>query len=155
MGANCGCNCSCTGAAKDCFKDTLVKKLRSFDTHGAWKNLGDEVILKPFVKNKEQKKEIDMSGPVDIKTLWHIRMYYEAVGMAIEEQTGKMCYTVLDINYEGFGRALVIHDDYVLVVKALRDAHKFGYKDIDDLCLKGEKFVESGIKKLQKHGLID
>jgi probable nitrogen fixation protein len=90
------------------FLDVLVKKMRAYDPYGALKKLDDVQVLSQYVKTKEEKKQIDTTGQVDVKTMWRIRMFYEAIAMLAEENTSQMCYAAVDVGYEGFGRAFVI-----------------------------------------------
>jgi len=131
------------------FMETLNAKLRSHDAYGVWKKLDDEtVISRHFVLSKEDKKKIDVYGRMPDDVVAKIRVFYEAVAQTVEWQTGKMAITVLDINTEGFGRALVVYEDAILCQKVHRNAHKFGFKDLEEIEKEGERLVSSCIKKV-------
>ena len=135
------------------FLRVLVKKLRSFDSYGTWKNISDEAVLRPYIKTKEDKKKIDTSGSVDAKTLWLIRVYFEAVAQRVEERIEGLIYSAQDIGTEGFGRAFVICDDYILYCQTLRNAHRFSFKSLEDLALSGEEAVQKAVLKADEMGL--
>lgn len=118
---------------------TLKEKLRAHDAYGTWKQVQDEVLLtRFFILTKEQKKKIDVMKAVSPETIGKIRMVYEAVAQMIEQKTGQMVITVVDINTEGFGRVLLIADDKVLIQRTHRNTQKFGFKCLEDLMTFGE-----------------
>lgn len=143
-----------TGWVVSNFTDILVKKIRSYNASDPWKRLDDSHILRLFVKSKEEKKQIDISGQVDLKTVWLIRMFYETVAIVVEENTGRHCYAALDLTPEGFGRAFVISEDYVLCCATLRDAHKFSFTSFEELAAEGEKKALNGCSKAVELGIV-
>ncbi len=143
-----------TGWEVSGFTDTLVKKMRAFDTYGSWKKLDDTQVLSRYVKSREDRKKIDTSGTVDIQTVWQIRMFYEAVAMLTEQNIGKLCYAALDLGYEGFGRSFVIYEDYILCCDTLRNAHKFAFASIEELAAAGETKTLKACEKAAEMGII-
>lgn len=138
------------------FKEVLISKLRSYDAHGVWKNVDDDKLLtRYFVVTKEDKKKIDVFSAISPETVGKIRLYYEAVAQAIEETTGVMVVTVVDINTEGFGRVLLINEDYILLQKVHRNAHKFGFADTDEMAADGEKLTAKAVENTKKFGLVE
>ena len=131
------------------FMETLNAKLRSHDAYGVWKKLDDEtVISRHFILSKEDRKKIDVYGRMPEETRAKMRLFYEATAQAVEWQTGTMVICVLDINTEGFGRALIIYEDNVLVQKVHRNAHKFGFESMEKIRQEGEKLVSACLDKL-------
>lgn len=131
------------------FLDTLNAKLRSHDAYGVWKNLDDATIIsRHFVMSRQEKKKIDVYGRMPPETVAKIRLFYEAVAQTAEARTGRMAITVIDINTEGFGRALVVYEDRILLADILRNAHKFGFETIEKLEETGEKLVDICVKKI-------
>ena len=143
-----------TGWVVSGFTDVLVKKIRSYNSSDPWKRLDDSYILRLFVKSKEEKKQIDITGQVDLKTVWLIRMFFETVAIVAEQNTGRHCYAALDLTPEGFGRAFVISEDYVLCCATLRDAHKFSFTSETELAAKGEKYALDACSKAAELGII-
>lgn len=133
------------------FMDTLAAKLRSHDAYGVWKKLDDDtVISRHFVVTKEDRKKIDVYSAMPEETKAKMRLFYETVAQHTEMLTGKMAICVLDINTEGFGRAMVIYEDSILVQKIHRNAHKFGFADLASISEEGEKLSAACAEKLKK-----
>jgi len=129
--------------------ETLNAKIRSHDAYGVWKKIDDDTIIsRHFVVTKEDKKKIDVYGRMPEDTKAKMRLFYEAVAQNAEWQSGKMAICVLDINSEGFGRALVVYEDVILVSKVHRNAHKFGFADLGKIEEEGEKLVAKCLEKL-------
>lgn len=138
------------------FKEVLISKLRSYDAHGVWKNVDDDKLLtRYFVLTKEDKKKIDVFAAISPETVGKIRLYYEAVAQTAEESTGRIVVTVLDINTEGFGRALLVDEDYILLQKVHRNAHKFGFGTLEEMAEDGEKLSQKAIENTKKFGLAE
>lgn len=138
------------------FREVLISKLRSYDAHGVWKNVDDDKLLsRYFVVTKEDKKKIDVFSAISPETVGKIRLYYEAVAQAVEEACGRIIVTVLDINTEGFGRALLIDEDYILLQRVHRNAHKFGFGTLEEMAEDGEKMVAKALDIVKKFGLAD
>lgn len=122
---------------------TLKEKLRAHDAYNTWKQVQDDVLLtRFFVLTKDQKKEIDVMKAVAPETIGKIRMVYEAAAQVIEQDTGQMVITIVDINTEGFGRVLLVSDEKVLVHRTHRNTQKFGFKCLEDLMTFGEGLVK-------------
>jgi len=132
------------------FMKTLNAKLRAHDAYGVWKKLDDETIIsRHFVMTKEDKKKIDVYGRMPDDVIAKIRLFYEAVAQNVEMQTGKMANAVIDINTEGFGRALIVYEDMILAQGIHRNAHKFGFADLDKISEEGEKLTAKCLKSLE------
>jgi len=132
------------------FMQTLNDKLRAHDAYGVWKKLdNDTIISRHFVMTKEDKKKIDVYGKMPPEVIAKIRLFYEAVAQNVEMQTGKMANAAIDINTEGFGRAMVIYDDTILVQSYLRNAHKYGFADLEKVSEEGESLTAKCLAKLE------
>lgn len=49
---------------------------------------------------------------------------------------------VLDVDHEGFGRAVVMSGRLVLLAESLRDAGRFGFAGLEPLAAAGERLVK-------------
>ncbi len=127
------------------FIKTLVQQIRGLDTYRVYRNWTDELILKPFIISKQKKREISVEGEVDPVTQARIMAFFRAVAARTEEETGLLSQVVIDLNHEGFGWVLVFSGRLLLVVKTLRDAHRFGFDSLEKLADEGEKLVQKGI----------
>ena len=63
-------------------------------------------------------------GDPDPETLWRLELFYNAVGLAVERQTGVMVSPMMKMHHEGFGRLIVVN-------KHLRDVHRFGFPSLE------------------------
>ncbi len=128
----------------------LVKQWRAQDAYGAWEGKSDEELLEPYVIDKEKRKEIPIIGDPDPETLWRLELFYNAVGLAIERQTGVMVSPMMKMSHEGFGRMVLLAGRLVAVNKQLRDVHRFGFLTLAKLAEEGGKLVAGGVEMVKK-----
>lgn len=132
---------------QELFRKTLVGQIRALDQFGSWENKSDdELLTMKYIKTKEDLKNIPIIADIDDVQTKDIRLIFQALALAFENVTGVMCNVVMEMSHEGFGRAVVIADKIVVVDKFFKDAHRFGYRTLEDLQLAGEKFLSDGIK---------
>ncbi|MDJ0674763.1 MAG: NifX-associated nitrogen fixation protein [Calothrix sp. MO_167.B42] len=127
------------------FLKAIVQQIRGQDVYGVYRNWSDELILKPYIVSKKQKREISLEGEVDPRTIGRIMAFYRAVAACIEQETGLLSQVVIDLNHEGFGWALVFSGRLLLAKKSLRDAHRFGFESLEKVAEEGGKFIEKGL----------
>ncbi|NJR61524.1 MAG: NifX-associated nitrogen fixation protein [Cyanobacteria bacterium CRU_2_1] len=127
------------------FLKAITQQIRANDPYGTYRNWPDELLLKPYVVSKAQKREISVEGDVDPMTKGRILAFYRAIAHRIEEETGLLCQVVIDLSHEGFGWALVFSGRLLVVSKTLRDAQRFGFDSLEKLEAEGAKIIESGI----------
>ena len=127
------------------FLKALVQQGRANDAYGTYRNWADELLLKPYVIPKKQRREIPVEGDVDPITLSRIMGFYRAIAARIEEETGQLSQVVVDLSHEGFGWALIFSGRLILVSKTLRDAQRFGFDSLEKLNVEGEKLAQKGI----------
>lgn len=125
------------------FTKELIRQLRAADQFGNWSKMSDEELLvKKFVKTKEDLKKIPIIADIDEMLIGEIKMIFKAVALQFERKTGVMCNVVMEMSHEGFGRCIVIADRVVLVDKYFKDAHRFGYRTLEKLYEEGQKYLE-------------
>ncbi|MEG4810702.1 NifX-associated nitrogen fixation protein [Microcoleus sp. F8-D3] len=127
------------------FLKAITQQIRANDPYGTYRNWSDELLLKPYILSKAQKREISVDGDVDPITKGRILAFYRGIAHRIEEETGLLCQVVIDLSHEGFGWALVFSGRLLLVSKTLRDAQRFGFDSLEKLEAEGAKIVASGI----------
>ena len=132
------------------FLKTLVQQIRASDSYGFYRNWSDELILKPFVVTKQNKKQISVEGEIDPATISRINVFFRAVAASIEQETGMISNVVIQLGHEGFGWALVFSGRLLLAIKTLRDAHRFGFESLEKLNEEGQNFVQKGIDLAQR-----
>lgn len=124
------------------FVKALVRIVRAEDSYGSWEKLSDAAVLKDFIVTKEQRREIPIIDDPDPDVLWRVEKFYSAVAIAIEEATGKMASPMMKMSHEGFGRVILTTGRLVVLVKSLRDVHRFGFDDFPKLGEAGQKLVD-------------
>lgn len=127
------------------FLKVIVQQIRSQDIYNTYRNWSDGLILKPYIVSKKKKREISVEGEVDPLTIGRIITFYRAVAACIENETGLLAQVIVDLNHEGFGWVLVFSGHLLLVVKSLRDAHRFGFESLEKITEEGENLVQKGI----------
>jgi probable nitrogen fixation protein len=133
------------------FIKELVKQWRAQDSYGAWEGKSDELLLEPYIITKEMRKELPIIGDPDPETLWRLELFYNAVGLAIERQTGNMVTPMMKMHHEGFGRMVLSAGRLIVVNKQLRDVHRFGFLSLEKLAEEGEKLVAAGVEMIKKY----
>lgn len=133
------------------FVQQLAKLWRAQDTHGAWDKKADEELLAPYIVTKEQRRAMPLMANPDPDVLWRMEMYYNAVSMGIEQETGVIASPMMKMHHEGFGRVVLLAGALVAVSKHLRDAHRFGFESFAKLEEEGGKLVDAGVWMIRKH----
>lgn len=127
------------------FVKELIKQWRAQDTHGTWEGKSDATLLAPYIVTREQRRQMPIIDDPDPETLWRVELYYNAIGLAIERQTGVMVTPMMKMSHEGFGRMVLLAGRLVAVNKQLRDVHRFGFESMEKLAEEGEKQVAAGV----------
>lgn len=127
------------------FLKAIVQQIRANDPYGTYRNWADELLLKPYILSKKERREIPVEGDVDPITQSRIMAFYRAIAARIEEETGQLSQVVIDLSHEGFGWALIFSGRLILVSKTLRDAQRFGFDSLEKLNAEGEKLVQKGV----------
>ncbi|HYA76477.1 MAG TPA: NifX-associated nitrogen fixation protein [Burkholderiaceae bacterium] len=135
----------------DAFVRELLKQIRAQDLHGAWEGKSDATLLEPFVLTAEQRRAIPIMGDPDPETLWRLELFYNAVGLAVERQTGVMVTPMMKMHHEGFGRLVLTAGRLIVVNKHLRDVHRFGFASLAKLAETGTRFVEEAVAMIRKY----
>lgn len=133
------------------FVRELVKQWRAQDTHGAWEGKSDAELLAPYIISKEQRRTMPIIGDPDPETLWRLELFYNAVGLAIERETGSIASPMMKMSHEGFGRMVLMAGRLVVVNKFLRDVHRFGFETMDKLAAEGDKAVDGAVEMVRRY----
>lgn len=134
------------------FTEELIRQLRATDQFGNWSKMSDEELLvKKYVKTKEDLKSLPIIADIDEMLIGEIKMIFKAVALQFERQTGVMCNVVMEMSHEGFGRCIVIAGRIVLVDKYFKDAHRFSFRTIEKLYEEGDKYLEASFKTYEQY----
>lgn len=137
-------------AAEAPFVKELVKIWRAQDTHGAWEGKKDLDLLAPYILDKEARRALPIVGDPDPDTIWRMELFFNAVALSIEKETGVMISPMLKMHHEGFGRMVLIGGRLIVVNKQLRDVHRFGFDNLGKLAAEGDKYVAGGVEMIRK-----
>jgi probable nitrogen fixation protein len=136
---------------QDGFVRELIKQLRAQDTHGTWEGKSDSQLLAPFILTPEQRRELPLMGDPDPDTLWRLDLFHNAIGLAIERETGCMVAPMTKMSHEGFGRTVLTTGRLIVVNRYLRDVHRFGFASLAKLADAGNKFVKEGVDMIRAY----
>ncbi len=132
------------------FIKALVQQIRGLDTYGTYKKWSDDLLLKPYIVTKQDKRKISVEDDVDLRTISRINAFYRAIAIRIEQETGLLSQVVADLNHEGFGWVLVFSGRLLLVKKTMRDVHRFGFNSLEKLAEEGDILVQKGVELAQR-----
>ncbi len=130
------------------FIRALVRLMRAHDTFGVWEKRPDAAILAPFVVTREQRRKIPILGDPDPKVRWRLDVFYSAVAMTLQQETGVEAMPLMRISTEGFGPAVILAGRLVAVSRTLRDVHRFGFESFDALAAEGAALVAEGAEMI-------
>ncbi|MER9159382.1 NifX-associated nitrogen fixation protein [Mesorhizobium sp. M0778] len=133
------------------FVKCLVRLVRAHDSHGSWEGKTDAELLADFIVTKEQRRAIPIIGDPDPDVLWRLEIFYAAVGLAIEERSGLMASPMMEMSHEGFGRVVFTAGRLVVLSKALRDVHRFGFETFQKLAEAETKLVDAAIAAIEAY----
>ena len=133
------------------FVQQLIRQMRAQDTHGTWEGKSDLQLLKPFIHTAEERRMIPIIGDPDPETLWHLELFYNAIAVAIERETGQMVSPMMKMSHEGFGRMVLLAGRLVVVNKQLRDVHRFGFASLAKLAEAGNKFLTEAVTMIKTY----
>ena len=134
------------------FTQELIRQLRATDQFGNWAKLSDEeILIKKYVKTKEDLKSLPIIADIDEMLIGEIKMIFKAVALQFERKTGVMCNVVMEMSHEGFGRCIVIAGRIVLVDKYFKDAHRFSFRTIEKLYEEGDKYLASSFETYEQY----
>ncbi|MBC8727823.1 NifX-associated nitrogen fixation protein [Paraburkholderia sp. UCT2] len=136
------------------FVQQLVRQLRAQDTHGVWDGKTDLQLLKPYIHTPEERRAIPLMGDPDPETLWRLELFYSAIAVAIERETGQMVSPMMMMSHEGFGRMVLIAGRLVVVNKQLRDVHRFGFASLEELAQAGAKLLDEAVEVIRMYPAV-
>ncbi|TCG07519.1 hypothetical protein BZM27_18665 [Paraburkholderia steynii] len=136
------------------FVQQLVRQLRAQDTHGVWDGKTDLQLLKPYIHTPEERRAIPIIGDPDPETLWRLELFYSAIAVAIERETGQMVSPMMKMSHEGFGRMVLLAGRLVVVNKQLRDVHRFGFASLEKLAEAGAKLLDEAVEVIRTYPAV-
>jgi probable nitrogen fixation protein len=133
------------------FLQCLIARTRAEDGFGAWERKSDRSLLADYIITREQRRAIPIIGDPDPDTLTRLEQFYQAIGLAVERQTGLVATPMIQMNPEGFGRVVLITGRLVVYVRSLRDVHRFGFETFEALAREGTKAITQAVAMIMAH----
>jgi len=133
------------------FAKEMVKQLRALDTYDMYAEWSNARILDPLILTKERKQEIPIIGDPNPIIISRINAYYNALSSLIEKKCGVMTVPLVNLTHEGFGKVLIIVGKLVVLDKALRDVHRFGFKSLEKMHQEAEKVIDNAVQLVEKY----
>jgi probable nitrogen fixation protein len=129
----------------------MVKQMRAIDSYGTYDGWPVERILAPYIKTKDQRREIPVIGDPDEETLSRVKCFYNAIAVMIEKECGHMAVPMINITHEGFGRALITVGKLVVLDRTVRDVHRFSFDSLSKMKDEADKYLSVALEIVGKH----
>ena len=129
----------------------MAKQMRALDSYGTYDGWPVERILAPFVKTKEERREIPIIGDPDEQTLSYVKAFYNAIAVLIEKECGHMAVPMVNITHEGFGRALITVGKLVVMDRTVRDVHRFSFDSLSKMKDEADKLLSVALEIVGKY----
>jgi probable nitrogen fixation protein len=133
------------------FMKALVGRIRAEDMYGAWERKANEKLLDDYIVTKDERRAMPMIGDPDPDTLARVETFFQAVGLAIEQETGLMASPMMKMSHEGFGRVILTTGRLVVYMRTLRDVHRFGFDSLAVLAAEGAKAVNAAVAEIARY----
>lgn len=129
----------------------ILRQMRAIDSYGVWDQAGAHEIIDPFIMTKERKRAVPIIGDPDEEIMARIKAWYNALSASIEARTGLMAAPIVNITYEGFGRALIAVGKLIVCDKNLRDVHRFGFKSLEAMESEAGRIIDKAVALVEAH----
>jgi probable nitrogen fixation protein len=136
------------------FIKEMIKQMRAIDSYGTYDEWTLEKILAPFVKTKEQRREIPIIGDPDEETMARVKCFYNAIAVLIERECGHMAVPMINISHEGFGRALITVGKLVVMDRTVRDVHRFSFDSLSKMKDEADKLLSVALEIIGKYSEV-
>ena len=125
------------------FLRDLVYQIRASDSYGRLDQVSDENLLRQYLVTPQAPGEIPLMCVVDPAAVERLRVFFRAVATGTERATALVTDYTLDLDAEGFGRAVVFIGRLVLLCEVLRDVNGFGFRTTPELVAYGNALVST------------
>jgi probable nitrogen fixation protein len=132
----------------------LVRQMRASDTYGRMEKKTNAELLDPFILTAERKRDIPVVANPDAATIERLHAFYSAIAVMIEKECKLMASVVINLSAEGFGRALIIVGKLVVMDRALRDVHRFGFVSPSKMKDEADKILSVAIELIGNHSQV-
>jgi probable nitrogen fixation protein len=132
----------------------MVRQMRAIDPYGTMDNQSAAEVLEPFVLTKEEKRELPIVGDPDEIVIARIKVFYNAIAVLIEKECGLMAVPLVNLTHEGFGRVLITVGKLVVLDRALRDVHRFGFASLSKMKDEADKHLSVALELVGEHSEV-
>ncbi|AGA92300.1 putative nitrogen fixation protein [Thioflavicoccus mobilis 8321] len=133
------------------FAAELVRQMRAIDSYGTSDSWPANKVLDPFILTKERLRELPLVGDPDEIVIARIQAFYNAIAAQIEQECGLQASPIISLSHEGFGRALMIVGKLVVMDRALRDVHRFGFPSPSKMKDEADKLLSVALEIIGDH----
>lgn len=136
------------------FIKEMLKQMRAIDSYGTFDGWTEERILAPFVKTKEQRRDIPVVGDPDEESLARVRAFYNAIAVMIEMECGLMAVPMIHLTHEGFGRVIISVGKLVVLDRTLRDVHRFSFEHLSRMKDEADKWLSVALEIIGRYPAV-
>ncbi|MDP5237976.1 NifX-associated nitrogen fixation protein [Uliginosibacterium sp. 31-16] len=136
------------------FMKEMLRQVRALDSYGVYDGKSAEQLLAPYVLSKEARAAIPILGDPDAVTLSRVRAFYNAIAVLVEKECGQMAVPLVHLSHEGFGRVLITVGKLVVLDRALRDAHRFGFESFSKMKTEADKQLGLAIEIVGRYAEV-
>lgn len=111
----------------------------------------EEKITSVFILSPSEKEKMGECGLLPQKVKNQITMFFQAVAFVIEQQCGNMISSMVELNDEGFGRAIIYSGRLVALSKSIRGSQQFVFQNIEKIINEGEAYVNEALALIQQY----
>lgn len=133
------------------FIKEMVRQMRALDSYGQYDGKPIEALLGAFVLTKERRAEIPLIGDPDETTVACVRAFYNGISVLIEKECGLMAVPLVHLTHEGFGRVVITVGKLVVLDRALRDVHRFGFESLSKMKNEADKYLSVALEIISKY----
>lgn len=127
------------------FCKDLVEQIRAEDSYGRLDALSEVQLLGPFLIAAQSDGDLALPCVADPAAVSRLGVFFRAVSAGVERGTGLSTNCALDIDGEGFGRAVVFVGRLVVLCEALRNTNAFGFSTVGRLADYGAALVQAAV----------
>jgi probable nitrogen fixation protein len=96
-------------------------------------------------------REIPVVGYPEELVLSRVKAFYNVIAALIEKECGLMAVPLINLNHDGFGRALITVGKLVVMDRTLRDVHRFGFPSLSKMKDEADKILSVALEVISEH----
>lgn len=134
------------------FLANLAQVIQANDLTGVYRSLSPQQKVEVvFIPNAEDKGKLAECGIIPENLKEHISCFFQAVAFSVEQQTGIMASSIIELNDEGFGRGMVYCGKLIALNKSIRGSQQFLFQNLEKLEKVGQAFIEEAVMWIHKY----